>query len=167
MTKRLRPHDTWQIGFVFSNHLPEILLIYFHFSFCLFTFAFPHNWLCLALFSLTSNRLSYYIILFIIDTCIHFSSLHIGFVFSNRVRIFRHMGIPYLSFSAGHLTVQRRRESILHPTRPLELALNWVCFFVVSKHENLHNHLSYRYLSSFCPLANWLCFFKLPTRKQP
>jgi len=40
---------------------------------------------------------------------------------------------------------------------PSKLALNWLCFFAEQKRENLHNPLSYRYLSSFF----WLCFFKL------
>jgi len=39
--KRLRQLVPIQIGFVFSNSPPEKLRIYFHFSFCLFTFAFP------------------------------------------------------------------------------------------------------------------------------
>ncbi len=44
-----------------------------------------------------------------------------------------------------------------------KLALNWLCFFAVSKHEILHNHLSYKALCQFRPTANWLCFFKLTT----
>ena len=46
------------------------------------------------------------------------------------------------------------------------LALNWVCFFADPKRENLHNILSYRYLRSFRPFANWVCFFKLTTKKH-
>ena len=79
--------------------------------------------------------------------------LQIGFVFSNRVRIFRCAGIPYLSFP-------RRRESKQHPIRPLKLALFG---FVFTKCPNCHiSHilLLQLILRSLWPFKNWLCFFK-------
>jgi len=46
------------------------------------------------------------------------------------------------------------------------LALNWLCFLAAQNHKNPHISLSYRYLNSFCPFGNWLCFFKLTTKKH-
>ena len=66
----------------------------------------------------------------------------IGFVFSNPVQI-SHPGL--LGWGI------------------LRLALNWLCFFAGKKRINLHNILSYRHLSSFCPFRNWVCFFNLTT----
>ena len=53
------------------------------------------------------------------------------------------------------------------PTRtalPIQdkLALNWLCFFAIQNHDILHNPFLYRYLRSFHPFNNWLCFFKSP-----
>ena len=41
------------------------------------------------------------------------------------------------------------------------LALFGFVFVPPSKHEILHNHLLYGYLSHCCPFVNWVCFFKL------
>ena len=41
-----------------------------------------------------------------------------------------------------------------------QIGFVWLCFFAASKHEILHNHLSYKTMRQFRPTANWLCFFK-------
>ena len=42
-----------------------------------------------------------------------------------------------------------------------KLALNWLCFFAARNRKNPHIPLSCRYIRSFQPPANWVCFFKL------
>jgi len=44
-----------------------------------------------------------------------------------------------------------------------KLALNWLCFFAAQNRKKHHNPFSYRYIRSFQPLVNWVCFFKLAT----
>ena len=46
------------------------------------------------------------------------------------------------------------------PVSRLRLALNWLCFFAVSAHHNLHKPLLLLILRPFNTPANWLCFFK-------
>ena len=50
----------------------------------------------------------------------------------------------------------RNDKTIVAPN----LALNWLCFIAAPNRKILHNPLSYRYLSTFKPFENWLCFFK-------
>jgi len=125
------------------------------------------NWLCLALFSGCPKSRLFFIIPSWIYIYGHSTLPKIGFVFSNWALSF---GTHSTRFPAntgqqasGYATgvVGFRVSCFGFPAKGRLLALNWPCFFWAGKRENLYNHLSYRYLSSFCHFANWLCFFKL------
>ncbi len=113
---------------------------------------FGFDWLCFLRLRLPvycHNLLSH-------KTLRYFVPAQIGFVFSNRT----FSSLASAGWQPHPLGMGMAWAGSASPANWLCLALNWLYFFAAQNHEIPHNTLIYRYLCSFCPFVNWLCFFK-------